>query len=66
MPALDVELDLYEAYQILEKALQEQFPGCSIEQVAITSYGKPKLTFGRDGLCEGVEFRHRLVIPRQG
>lgn len=60
---IDASIDLYEAYQILEAALVAK-AGCEIGAIALTSYDKTKLVFHEDGLVEGEEFRHRLVIPR--
>lgn len=61
---LDVDIDLYEARQILDAALRQKV-NCEIGAISLTSYDKPKLVFHRDDLVEGEAFRHRLVIPRE-
>ena len=57
---VDVEIDLGEVRQILEKALKEKL-GLDIGKISITSYAKPRAVFNEDGLVEMIETRHRIV-----
>lgn len=59
---LDANIDLFEVNAILRASLAKKF-NQEIGDVAITSYGKPKMIFHEDGLVVSVEMRHRIVVP---
>lgn len=60
---LDVSVDLKEAAQILREqlALKTGVKPDDIGDIAITSYGKPRIIFYITGLVTAIDTNHRLV-----
>ena len=54
---LSFNITLAEMDDILRKSLAEMY-SCEVEDVTISSYGKPRIRLWLNGMVEASEFRH--------
>ena len=54
---LSFNISLAETADILRKSLAEMY-SCEVEDITISSYGKPRITIAEDGMVSADEFHH--------